>query len=91
MLLAASANDFILMFVALELVDCDVLRARQFPAPAAVLPEAGVSISSSSPAAAFMVYGIALIFRRGQLNQLLRNRPPTGGTRQVPVFVIGLP
>lgn len=88
MLLTASANDFILMFVALELVTVTFFILVSFQRTRLGSVEAGVKyLIFGALAAAFMVFGIALHLRFGQHHELLRDRRQAG----FPCGVSGLP
>jgi NADH-quinone oxidoreductase subunit N len=63
MMIAASANDFVLLFVALELISITFYVLIGFQRTSLASLEAGVKyLILSGVASAFLVYGIALIF-----------------------------
>jgi NADH-quinone oxidoreductase subunit N len=63
MMLAAAANDFVLVFVALELISASFYVLVSFQRSRLQSLEAGVKyLIQSALAAAFLVFGIALIF-----------------------------
>jgi NADH-quinone oxidoreductase subunit N len=63
MMLAAAANDFVLVFVALELISASFYILVSFQRSRLQSLEAGVKyLIQSALAAAFLVFGIALIF-----------------------------
>ncbi|MGD0814739.1 MAG: NADH-quinone oxidoreductase subunit N [Verrucomicrobiota bacterium] len=63
MMLAAAANDFVLVFVALELISASFYILVSFQRSRLASLEAGVKyLIQSALAAAFLVFGIALVF-----------------------------
>lgn len=91
MLLAASANDFILMFVALELVTVTFYVLVSFQRRRQSSLEAGVKyLIFGALAAAFMVYGIALIFGAANTTNFYEIASRQAELGKSPVFVIGL-
>ena len=91
MLLAASANDFILMFVALELITVTFYVLVSFQRRRQSSLEAGVKyLIFGALAAAFMVYGIALIFGAANTTNFYEITSRQAELGKSPVFVIGL-
>lgn len=91
MLFAASTNDFILMFVALELITVTFYVLTSFERRRVPSLEAGVKyLILGALASAFMVYGIALIF--GAANSTKFDVLAAAGTALMakPVFLLGL-
>ncbi len=76
MMLAAAANDFVLVFVALELISASFYVLVSFQRSRLQSLEAGVKyLILSALAAAFLVFGIALIFgTANQTNFILLSR-----------------
>lgn len=91
MLLTASANDFILMFVALELVTVTFFILVSFQRTRLGSVEAGVKyLIFGALAAAFMVFGIALIFGSANTTNFYEIAAKQGSLAASPVFLIGL-
>lgn len=91
MLLAASANDFILMFVALELITVTFYVLVSFQRRRQASLEAGVKyLIFGALAAAFMVYGIALIFGAANSTNFYEIAARQTELGKSPVFIIGL-
>ncbi|MBX3731308.1 MAG: NADH-quinone oxidoreductase subunit N [Verrucomicrobiae bacterium] len=91
MLLAASANDFILMFVSLELITVTFYVLVSFQRRRQASLEAGVKyLVFGALAAAFMVYGIALIFGAANTTNFYEIAARQDSLGQSPVFLIGL-
>ncbi|MBN8249375.1 MAG: NADH-quinone oxidoreductase subunit N [Verrucomicrobia bacterium] len=91
MLLAASANDFILMFVSLELVTVTFYILVSFHRRRQGSLEAGVKyLIFGALAAAFMVYGIALIFGAANTTNFYEIAARQAELGKSPVFLIGL-
>ena len=91
MLLTASANDFILMFVALELVTVTFFILVSFQRTRLGSVEAGVKyLIFGALAAAFMVFGIALIFGSANTTNFYEIAAQQKALAASPVFLIGL-
>jgi NADH-quinone oxidoreductase subunit N len=91
MMFAASANDFVLVFVSLELITVSFYVLTSFQRDKALSLEAGVKyLILGALASAFMVYGIALVFGTANstnfddLLRLVRGGPPK------PLFLLGI-
>lgn len=94
MMFAASANDFVLVFVSLELVSVTFYVLNSFQRNRLASLEAGIKyLILSALSAAFLVFGIAFIFgTSGSTNftairELLEAGP---GFATTPAFVLGL-
>jgi len=91
MLLAASANDFVLMFVALELITVTFYILVSFQRNRLSSIEAGVKyLIFGALAAAFMVFGITLIFGAANSTNFYEIAAKQGELIKSPVFLIGL-
>lgn len=91
MLLAASANDLILMFVALELVTVTFFILVSFQRTRLGSVEAGVKyLVFGALSAAFMVFGIALIFGSANTTNFYEIAARQRSLAGSPVFLIGL-
>ncbi|MFZ9856677.1 MAG: NADH-quinone oxidoreductase subunit N [Limisphaerales bacterium] len=91
MLLTASANDFILMFVALELVTVTFFILVSFQRTRLGSVEAGVKyLIFGALAAAFMVFGITLIFGSANTTNFYEIAAKQASLAGSPVFLIGL-
>jgi NADH-quinone oxidoreductase subunit N len=91
MMFAASANDFVLLFVALELVTITFYVLTSFQRRRAASLEAGVKyLILGALSTGFLVYGLALIFgAAGTLNfEQLATRPPA--VLESRLFAVGL-
>lgn len=91
MLLCASANDFVLLFVALELVTVTFYVLVSFQRSRLGSLEAGVKyLVFGALSAAFMVFGITLIFGAANATQfdVIASRQAELATS--PIFLIGL-
>ncbi|MDQ6630193.1 MAG: NADH-quinone oxidoreductase subunit N, partial [Verrucomicrobiota bacterium] len=94
MMFAASANDFVLVFVALELVSISFYVLNSFQRNRLASLEAGIKyLILSALSAAFLVFGIALIFGSAnttnfsQIQTLLQSTPALASK---PIFLLGL-
>jgi NADH-quinone oxidoreductase subunit N len=91
MLFAASANDFVLLFVAIELITITFYVLTSFTRGRVMSLEAGVKyLILGALSAAFMVYGIALVWGiTGTFNftELAMNAGQFGGNK---VFLFGV-
>ncbi len=90
MMFAASANDFILVFVSLELITSTFYILTSFQRGKLLSLEAGVKyLILGAVASAFLVYGIALIFGAANatdFNAIVANKE----LASKPVFLFGL-
>jgi NADH-quinone oxidoreductase subunit N len=91
MMLAASANDFVLVYVSLELITVSFYVLTSFQRARIESLEAGVKyLILGALSSAFMVYGIALIFGTANttnFNEILAN---TQAASAKPLFLVGL-
>jgi NADH-quinone oxidoreductase subunit N len=91
MLFVASANDFILMFVSIELVTISFYVLVSFQRHRLAALEAGIKyLILSALSTAFLVFGIALIFGTAGVTRfdlLAQAGPALGGN---PIFLLGL-
>lgn len=91
MLFAASANDFILMFVALELITVTFYILVSFSRGKLGSLEAGVKyLILGALASGFMVFGIAFIFGAANTTNFYEIAAKQAELAQSPVFLIGL-
>ncbi len=91
MLLAASANDLVVMFVALELITVTFYILVSLQKNRLGSLEAGVKyLIFGALAAAFMVFGITLIFGAANTTQFYEIAARQGELSKSPVFLIGL-
>jgi NADH-quinone oxidoreductase subunit N len=91
MMLAASANDFILMFVALELITVTFYILTSFQRNRSSSLEAGVKyLIMGALASAFMVFGIALIFGSANTTNFKEIFQHQKELQHAPVFLLGL-
>lgn len=91
MLFAASANDFILMFVALELITITFYVLVSFQRNRAASIEAGVKyLILGALASGFMVFGIALIFGSANTTNFFEIAAHQSELAASPLFVTGL-
>lgn len=91
MLLTASANDFILMFVSLELITVTFYILVSFQRNRLSSVEAGVKyLIFGALAAAFMVFGITLIFGSANSTNFFEIAAKQSELAKSPVFLIGL-
>ncbi|MSU63026.1 MAG: NADH-quinone oxidoreductase subunit N [Pedosphaera sp.] len=91
MLFAASANDFILVFVSLELITVTFYVLNSFQRTRLVSLEAGVKyLILGALSTAFTVYGIALIFGTTGHTNFQQIAALTGNMTNKPVFILGL-
>lgn len=91
MLFAASANDLVLLFAALELVTITFVVLNSFRRDQTASIEAGVKyLILGATASAFMVYGMALMFGAAgttNFNEIAAAQKALGGS---PIFLAGL-
>ncbi|MBI2929407.1 MAG: NADH-quinone oxidoreductase subunit N [Verrucomicrobia bacterium] len=91
MMIAASANDFILVFVALELITVTFYVLTSFQRRRVQSLEAGVKyLILGALAAAFMVFGIALIFGTANTTNFGLVAFKARELMNTPVFILGL-
>lgn len=91
MLLAASANDFVMMFVALELVTITFVVLNSFQRNRVASLEAGVKyLILGAVASAFMVFGIALLSGTAGTSNFDEIRIAQKTLVTSPVFLLGL-
>lgn len=91
MLLAASANDFVMMFVALELITITFVVLNSFQRSRQASLEAGVKyLIIGAVASAFMVFGIALVFGSAGTTNFDELRALQQTLLKSPVFLTGL-
>ncbi len=91
MLFAASANDFILMFVALELITITFYILVSFQRNKAASIEAGVKyLILGALASGFMVFGIALIFGSANSTNFFEIATKQAELANSPLFITGL-
>jgi NADH-quinone oxidoreductase subunit N len=94
MMFAASANDFVLVFVSLELISVTFYVLNSFQRNRLASLEAGIKyLILSALSAAFLVFGIAFVFGTtsttnfGVIRELLETAPLFGKT---PAFLLGI-
>lgn len=91
MMLSASANDFVLMFAALELITITFVVLNSFQRSRIASLEAGVKyLIIGSMASAFMVFGIALVFGSAGTTNFDELRAMQSTLATTPVFLVGL-
>jgi NADH-quinone oxidoreductase subunit N len=91
MVLAASANDFVLMFAALELITITFVVLNSFQRNRIASLEAGVKyLIIGAMASAFMVFGIALVFGSAGTTNFDEIRALQKTLATTPVFMVGL-
>lgn len=91
MLVAASANDFILMFVALELITVTFYILVSFQRNRLASLEAGVKyLILGALASGFMIFGIALVFGAANTTNFYQIAAAQTELIKSPVFVTGL-
>lgn len=91
MLFAASANDFIMVFVSLELITITFYILTSFQRSRLASLEAGVKyLILGALSTAFTVYGIALIFGTTGKTNFSEVAAAVSGVPARPVFVLGL-
>jgi NADH-quinone oxidoreductase subunit N len=91
MMFAASANDFAMLFVSIELITVSFYILTSFQRNRQASLEAGVKyLILGAMSSAFMVYGIALVYgTAGTMNFVELNAKAAGLAAQ-PVFLLGL-
>jgi NADH-quinone oxidoreductase subunit N len=91
MMLAAAANDFVLVFVALELISVSFYVLVSFQRSRLQSLEAGVKyLILSALAAAFLVFGIALIFGTANQTNFVRLSEEAAALNHNKVYWLGL-
>jgi NADH-quinone oxidoreductase subunit N len=91
MMLAASANDLILVFVALELISVSFYVLVSFQRSRLQSLEAGVKyLILSALSAAFLVFGIALIFGTANQTNFVRLGAETVAPDKIKVYWLGV-
>ena len=91
MLFAASANDFILMFVALELITVTFYILVSFSRGRLGSLEAGVKyLILGALASGFMVFGIAFIFGAANTTNFYEIAAKQAELAKSPIFLVGL-
>ncbi|MDX1951140.1 MAG: NADH-quinone oxidoreductase subunit N [Verrucomicrobiota bacterium] len=91
MMFAASANDFIMVFVSLELITVSFYILTSFQRSRLKSVEAGVKyLIVGGVASAFMVYGIALIFGMAQTTNFDAVFAAANKFYSKPLFIIGV-
>lgn len=91
MMFAASANDFMMVFVSLELITVTFYILTSFQRARLPSLEAGVKyLILGALASAFMVYGIALIFGMAQSTNFARVLAAGAALTDRPLFLAGL-
>ncbi|MCI0537173.1 MAG: NADH-quinone oxidoreductase subunit N [Verrucomicrobiales bacterium] len=91
MLFAASANDFVLVFVSLELITITFYVLNSFQRARMASLEAGVKyLILGALSTAFTVYGIALIFGTTGQTNFAQIAAVAGNVPKQPVFLLGL-
>ena len=92
MMFAASSNDFVMVFVSLELITVSFYVLNSFQRSRLLSLEAGIKyLIMGALSSAFMVFGIALVFGSAgttNFSQLLLKTPTETLTQ--PVFLMGL-
>ncbi|HTI72709.1 MAG TPA: NADH-quinone oxidoreductase subunit N [Candidatus Limnocylindria bacterium] len=91
MMLAASANDFVLMYVALELITVTFYILTSYQRNRSASLEAGVKyLIMGALSSGFMVFGIALVFGTANttsFTEIIKHQKDLAG---VPLFLVGL-
>jgi NADH-quinone oxidoreductase subunit N len=91
MLFAASANDFIMLFVSLELITVTFYILNSFQRHQVASLEAGVKyLILGALSTAFTVYGIALIFGATGTTNFNEIAGMAGAAAAKPIFLLGL-
>ena len=91
MMLAASANDFIMMFVSLELITVTFYILTSYQKNRSASLEAGMKyLIMGALASAFMVFGIALIFGTANTTSFTEIFAKQKELASVPLFLVGL-
>ena len=91
MMLAASANDFVVMFVALELITITFYILASFQRRKASSLEAGLKyLILGALASAFLIYGIALIFGASNTTNFETLARSARSLTAQPMFALGI-
>lgn len=91
MMFAASANDFVLVFVALELITVTFYILTSFQRSRVPSLEAGIKyLILGALSSAFMVYGIALVFGTANTTNFAEIATGAKAISAKPIFLLGL-
>src|SRR5213594_3022069 len=91
MMFAASANDFAMLFVSIELITVAFYVLTSFQRDRQSSLEAGVKyLILGAMASAFMVYGIALVYGTARTMNFIELSQRAAGLTGQPVFLLGL-
>jgi len=91
MLFAASANDFAMLFVSIELITVSFYVLTSFQRNRLASLEAGVKyLILGAMASAFMVYGIALVYGTAKTMNFIELSQRAAALADKPVFLLGL-
>jgi NADH-quinone oxidoreductase subunit N len=91
MMFAASANDFTMLFVSIELITVTFYILTSFQRARLPSLEAGIKyLILGALASAFLVYGIALVYGTGGTMSFLELAKKSGALANQPVFLLGL-
>ncbi len=91
MLFAASANDFAMLFVSIELITISFYILTSFQRNRQSSLEAGVKyLILGAVASAFMVYGIALVYGTANTMSFIELSQRAAGLASRPLFLVGL-
>ena len=91
MMFAASANDFTMLFVSIELITVTFYILTSFQRARLPSLEAGIKyLILGALASAFLVYGIALVYGTGGTMSFAELAKKSGALANQPVFLLGL-
>ena len=91
MMFAASANDFTMLFVSIELITVTFYVLTSYQRSRLVSLEAGIKyLILGALASAFMVYGIALVYGVSGTMSFVELAQKSAGLSAKPVFLLGL-
>jgi len=91
MMFAASANDFTMLFVSVELITVSFYVLTSFQRHRQASLEAGIKyLILGATASAFMVYGIALVFGTAKTMNFVELGTRAAALADQPVFLLGL-
>jgi len=91
MLFAASANDFAMLFVSIELITISFYILTSFQRNRQSSLEAGVKyLILGAMASAFLVYGIALVYGTANTMSFIELSQRAAGLADRPLFLVGL-
>src|SRR6266540_4844345 len=91
MMFAASANDFAMLFVSIELITVSFYVLTSFQRDRQDSLEAGVKyLIVGAMASAFMVYGIALVYGTARTMNFIELSHRAAGIADQPLFLLGL-